>query len=76
MPSTVSTTTAPEEISEEVAAIKTPPLTPRAMEESNESNDSIHDSEAPVKGEHFQFLNLKPLSYHVVGLLRFTCLLS
>lgn len=50
MPSTVSATTAPEDIAEEIAAIKTPPLTPRAIEESNLSNHSIQDSVTPVKG--------------------------
>ena len=59
MPSTVSTTTAPEGIEEEVTAIKIPPLTPRAIEESIQSNHSIHDPETPetpvtpVNGKYF-----------------------
>lgn len=63
MPSTVSSTDAPEAIEEEVAAVKTPPLTPRAIEESNHSNP---DSGTPVKGNYFSILILKFLGLSVL----------
>jgi len=63
MPSTVSSTDAPEVIVEEVAAIRIPPLTPRAIEESNHS---YSDSGTPVKGNDFNSLVLKLLALSVL----------
>jgi sterol 3beta-glucosyltransferase len=47
MPSTVSSADAPESIAEEVAAIKTPPLTPRAIEDAN---NSLFETPTPTPG--------------------------
>lgn len=70
MPSTVSCTDAPEAIAEEVATIKTPPLTPRAIEESNHSRTP--ESGTPVKGNYFNIFY-----FEVLGPSNpFTCLVN
>lgn len=66
MPSTVNSTDAPESIAEEVAAIKTPPLTPRAIEDANSSlfvtpTPGATPGATPVKGKFSNGLTLIPL---------------